>query len=361
MTSCDISYDVRYGIRGSYAAVSEQTIQMIEYGRRLDDISSAKITHILTDPSCCADLGRLEPWSDTVEIRQNGDVVWFGWITAVEYSRSTVIVEAQDALAWSRVRVLNGGYDKKQDSALHFKDIWDSAMSPSPLPVDVITTNTGVVEKRTYSDSYKRISWFLLKELFEGSLDVTVLGNQIYAGPLWAGEMLHLNAEDFAGDIVLRKAGEYYANQVIVEGARGISGTYPTGTVRGDSIYPLVQDVVYDEAVTSAASAQSLAKSRYEYTQGIVPRVVRAGDALQLRQGAIDIRKLIPSRYVTLDTSDLCYSSTQQYRLGGVDVTFAGNVETIALSLQPLGTLANLEGISADDDRGATIDTGGGA
>lgn len=361
MTACDIAYEVRYGIRGVYATISEKTIQMIEWNRRLDDISSAKITHILSDIDCCDDLGRLEPWADTIEIRQNGDVVWFGWITGVEYGISTVIVEAQDALAWSRIRVLNNNYDKKQDSTLHFKDIWESAMANSQLPVDLVTTPTGVIEKRTYSATPSRVTWFLLKELMEGSLDVTVLGNQMFVGPLWAGERLSLNAEDFAGDIVLRKAGEYYANQVIVEGARGIRGVYPAGVVAGSGIYPLVQDVVYDEAVTSNASAEALAKSRYEYTQGVVPRIVRAGDALQLRQGAIDVRKLIPSRYVNIDTSELCYSAAQQFRLGGVDVTFAGNMETISISLQPLGTLANLEGITADDDRGATIDTGGGS
>lgn len=361
MTECDIYYDVRYGVRGVYAAVAAQTIQSIEWSRRLDDISTAKITHVLTDKSCCDDLGRLEPWSDTLEIRQNDKLVWFGWITAVEYSRSIVIVEAQDALAWSRVRTLNGGYDKKQDSSLHFKDIWDSAMSLNPLPIDVNVTNTGVVEKRTYSVTNRRISWFLLKELMEGSLDVTVLGNQMFVGPLWASSKLGLTAEDFAGDIVLRKAGEYYANQVIVEGARGVSGVYPPGVVTGSGIYPLVQDIVYDEAVTSSASAEALAKSRYEYTQGIVPRVVRAGDALQLRQGAIDVHTLIPSRQVIIDTSDLCYSSSQEYRLGSVDVSFAANVETISISLQPLGTLANLEGISSDDDQGGSTSSGGGS
>lgn len=361
MSACDVQYEVRYTIRGAQSAMSPQTLQVVEWSRRLDDISRAKITHILTDVSCCDDLARIEPWSDTIEIRQNGSIVWYGWITSVEYSRSTVIVEAADALIWSRYRILNGDYDKKQDSALHFQDIWNNAMAPSPINANLNISATGVVENRKYQSAYRRISWFLLKELIEGSVDVTVLGNIVYAGSLSFGGTLYLNDDDFSGDIVIRKAGEFYANQVIVEGARSVAGQYPTGSISGDGIYPLVQDLVYDESVTSAASAEAIAKSRYEYTAGIVPRVVRAGDSLQLRQGSLDVRELIPSRIVHLKTEQLCYNQSQQYRLGGIDVTYTGGVETIAMSLQPLGTLASLEGITADDDRGGAIDTGGGA
>ena len=118
-------------------------------------------------------------------------------------------------------------------------------------------------------------------------------------------------------------------------------------------IYPLVQDLVYNETLQSNASAEATAKSRYEYSSGIVPRVVRAGDALQLRQGAVDIRKLIPSCIVNLDvTHELCLDEKQQFRLGAVDVTFSGGIETITVALQPLGTIAELEGITPDDDPG---------
>lgn len=359
MNACDPTYEVRYGVRGQKSAIAMQTIQQVEWGRRLDDISKGKVTHILNDMSCCDELSRLEPWSDTVEIHRNGNLAWMGWITGVEYSRSSVVVEASDALIWSRYRILNGGYEKTQDSAEHFRDIWNASVgsgSPSPIPIDLNISLTGIVENRRYLESYKRIAWFIIKELIEGSLDITALGNQIYAGALSIGGVLNLGSDDFAGDIVLRKAGELYANQVLVEGARQVQGQFPAGTIPGDGIYPLVQDLIYDEAITSAASAAATAQSRYEYTAGVVPRIVRAGDALQLRQGAIDVEQLIPSRIINLDTTDLCYSQSQQFRLGGVDVTYSGGIEQVGISLQPIGTLARLEGITADDDRGAAID-----
>lgn len=356
---CDISYEVRYRIRGRQSSIAPNTISVVEWSRKLDDISTAKVTHILTDKSCCDELGRIEPWADTVEIYQNGDLVWMGWITAVEYSFSTVVIEAKDALIWARYRWLNGDYEKTQDSALHWRDLWNNAVgpdSPSPIPIDLVVSSTGIIETRRYQSSFRRIVWFMLKELMEGSVDVVALGNQINIGSLSVGGTLDLNASDFAGDIVLRKAGELYANQVGVEGARSVRGVYPPEVISGDGIYPLVQDLVFDEAITSNASAEAQAKSRWEYTEGVVPRVVRAGDALQLRQGAIDVRRLIPTRIVSLDTSELCFAARQQFRLGGIDVTFAGGIETIGMSLQPIGSLATLEGITADDDRGGQVE-----
>lgn len=357
--ACDVTYEIRYRIRGSQSSIPSNTISVLEWGRKLDDISQARITHVLTDKSCCDELGRIEPWADTIEIYQNGELVWMGWVTAVEYSFSTVVVEAKDALNFARYRWMPDDYEKTQDSALHWQDIWNASCgtdSPSPVPVTLAVSATGVIEKRRYLSSFRRISWFLLKEIQEGSVDVMALGNQILVGAISVGGILHLNAGDFAGDIVLRKAGELYAGQVGVEGARSVRGEYPQGEISGDGIYPLVQDLVFDEAITSNATAESQAKSRWEYTQGIVPRVVRAGDALQLRQGAIDVKRLIPSRIVNLDMSELCVGSQQQFRLGSVDVTYAGGIETIGISLQPIGSLAQVEGITPDDDRGSQVE-----
>ena len=359
MTECDANYIVRYNIRGRASSIPQNTISILEWGRKLDDISKAKITHILTDKSCCDELGRIEPWSDTVEIIRNGELVWMGWVTAVEYSFSTVTVEVADALIWSRYRWLEIDYEKTQDSAQHFEDLWNLTVGPdsaSPIPVDLIVSATGVVENRRYKESFRRIVWFNLKELLEGSVDVVALGTQLHVGSISAPGTLDLNASDFSGDITLRKDGTLYAGQVGVEGARSVRGVYPSVTPSGDGIYPLVQDLVFDEAVASNASAEAQAKSRQEFSSGIVPRIVRAGDALQLRQGAVEIRKLIPTRIVNIDTSELCVSERQQFRLGSIDVTYTGGIETIGLSLQPIGSLAQVEGITADDDRGNPID-----
>lgn len=332
-----------------------QSVTALSYGRRIDEISKAKITHNLNDESCCEELGLLEPWADSIEIVRDNGVKWTGVITSVEYSRNNVVVEAQDELIFTRYRALTADFEMEQDSAYNFRDLYLNATAHDPRPINIVTYPTGINDDRKYSLSYNRISWFLLKELLESSVDVTMLGQTMHVGALRLGRQINLSTEDFAGELTVRKAGELYAGQVIVEGARSVQGIWPPGIVEGDGIYPLVQDMIYDEALQTNDSAIATARSRYEYSAGIVPRVVRARDALQLRQGAIDIDRLIPSCIVSLDVSDLCYTDRQQYRLGNVDVEYAGGIETISISLEPLGTMLALEGISSDDDPGSVI------
>lgn len=357
MNECDVSYDVRYRIRGVPSTIDQNSISSLSWGRRVDDISKAQINHVLSDvsPQCCDQLERLEPWADSVELIENGQLVWSGPITAVEYAGEGVQVECRDELIWSRKRALTANYEKTQDSALHFRDLWANAMANDPRPIEIITSLSGVVEARKYELSYNRLLFFLLKELFESSVDVVALGQRIYAGALTLGSPIRLTNEDFANDLVLRKDGDKYAGQVVVEGARSVTARYPPGDISGDGIYPLVQDLVYDETLQTNESAAAVAKSRWEYSSGRVPRIVRAGDALELRQGAIQTNRLLPTTIVDLNVSALCYSQREKFRLGNVDVTFSGGIKNTTITLQPIGTYAQLETVTDEDDRGSVV------
>ncbi len=363
VSDCDVSYAIKYRIRGVPSSIDTNSISEIKWGRGADLISKATITHVITTDSmeagaaatCCDQLGRLEPWSDNVEIYEDGILVWEGVITAVEDSGSSVVVECKDELIWARVRALTANYEKTQDSALHFLDIWDNAMAHDPRPVEIVTSLTGVIEARKYDLSYNRMAFFILKEIWESSIDVVALGQRIYVGALALGSPLRLTNEDFAGDLVLRKDGDLYAGQVLVEGARDVAAAYPPGNVGGEGIYPLVQDIVYDENLQSNVSAEAVARSRWDFSSGRVPRIVRAGDALELRQGAIQTNRLLPTTIVDLNVSTLCSNQREKFRLGTVDVTFAGGIKTTTISLQPIGTAAQLETVSQDDDRGGEV------
>lgn len=351
--NCDPSYDVHYYLRGVQSTVPMNTVSQLTYKRQEGEITKASVTHSLNDQSCCDILDLLEPWADMVEILEDNEVVWAGYITSVEHGLDSTLVEAQDFYVMSRYRALTADYDVTADAAENFKGLFLNATATDPLPINILTYPTGVVERRKATLSYNRIVYFILKELLEGSCDLLMLGTTMHVGALRLGQDLNLTGEDFSGDITVRKAGELYAGQVIVEGARDIVAKYPADADLPDSIYPLVQDLVYDETIQSQASADAIAKSRYEFSSGVVPRVVRAGDALQLRQGAVSIKQLIPSCIVNLDVStELCIAEKQQFRLGSVDVTFAGGIETITIALQPIGTAGELEGITPDDDPG---------
>lgn len=353
LSACDTDYDLRYFVRGVQSTVPMNTVSILNFNRKYSEITKAVITHNLNDPSCCDMLSLLEPWADLLEIRENNEVVWTGYITSVEYSRSSVVVEAQDVYVMSRYRSLTADFKQNADDAENFKGLFLNATATDPLPIEIITYPTGVVATVKADLSYNRIVYFILKDLLDGACDLVTLGHTMHVGALNLGQPLNLNGDDFSGDITVRKAGELYAGQVVIEGAKRISSQYPLVATGKQGIYPLVQDLVYNETIDSQAGADATAKSRWEFSSGIVPRVVRAGDALQLRQGAVSIHELIPSILVNLDvTAELCIDEKQQFRLGGVDVTVAGGIETITLSLQPIGTAATIDGITPDDDPG---------
>jgi hypothetical protein len=353
VSDCDVTYDVAYRIRGQESSVLRRSIAQVEWDRRYDEISECTVEHVITDPDCCVNLNRLEPWADTVSIYEDGELVWSGWITAVEYGFDTVTVTAADALVWSRYRALSESYSATRDSAEHFGALWENAMARSPLPIEVRTYATGVRETREYDiETKRRTLWFLIKDMLESSVDVVVLGNTIHAGQLSLGSPIDLKRKDFSGDVILRKDGLLYANEVLVEARGGEQATYPTDSPSGYSVYPLVQDIIFDEEIESPAAAAAMARSRWDYSSGIVPRLLVADNTLTLRDDAVPIQRLIPGTIVNVEELSMCFSEQQQMKLGRVSVQYAQGRRSVAIALEPVGTFAKLDEISADDDSG---------
>lgn len=348
-SDCDPVYEVRYHLRGVGAVTNRAAISSIEWNRTLDDISTASITHVLSDPDCCDDLARLEPWADTVTIRRNGEVVWFGWIQTVEYGRETVSVTAADALQWLKVRIPHAAYSETADQAYHFENFYHLAMDISPINANLEVFETGVVESREYKFDNVRLTWNIVAEMFETGLDVTVLGNTIYAGQLSIANVLNFTLRDFEGGVTITKDGRLFANAAWTDATAAIVGHYPDNpNFAGDGIYPLVEDTIIDEQLANQSSANAAAKARVDYSPK-VPRIVQASDALVLRPSApVTIRGLVPSAIVNLDSHGLCYGVVEQYRLGKVSVTVTGSEEKVSITLQPVGTLAKLQGYTDD-------------
>lgn len=353
-SECDPTYEVEYNLRGQGVSVGAQ-ITNIEWSRVIDDISSATITHLISDENCCDELGRLEPWADTVTVRRNGEVVWYGWIQTVRYAWGQVIVEANDALIWSRVRIPripgNGKYDKTLDQVEHFRNFWEFSTSISPLPISLETFPTGLIERRVYNFQELRITWHIFSEMFETGLDITALGSTIYAGVLNHGPSIDLTLRDFeGGDVAITKDGRLFANAVWFNAKEDIMGHYPNDlSFAGDGIYPLVEDVISDAQINSEETAQAAAKARVDFSPK-VPRIVTTGDALTLTPRApVELRQLIPGAIINLDSTGLCYSQVESYRIGRVNVSLTGSRESVSITLLPVGTLAQLQQASTEE------------
>ena len=358
MSDCDPTYTVEYYDQGNKLNISSNNLTNIIWGRALDDISKAQVTHSIPSPDCCEELALLEPYRASLVIRRSGVVVWYGVVTDVEYSRTSVSVYASDVLHWLTVRVPKSGYSETVDQSVHFENIWNLAMSGDDPGVTIVTTETGVVQERVYEEDRYRIAWNIIREMLDNGLDVTALGNTVYAGVLEnITSPITLTGSDFTGEVIIRKDGGLFANKIYFNAAGDVTGIYPPNGEPLDSVYPLVEEVLSDSELQDAEGAQSSAKARWDFSR-VAPRVVQASDALTLNNNLpVDINQFIPAKLITLNISDMCFSERVTYRLGRFDVSVVGSVETITMALQPYGTLESLEDFALLESDFSSIDS----
>jgi hypothetical protein len=345
---CDANYGITYYNATSQSLESPPNVTLLEWGRRLDDISRAKVVYGIADSSCCDQLGLLEPFVHQLAIKRNGRLAWYGWILRAEYGKDTVEIEAVDALLWLKKRILHEDITITADLAEIFLAIWLNVNAPDPINNITVTTNpTGVVETREALVRSFRFGWNIVKEMLDTGLDVTVFGKNILAGTISNSRPIELKLSDIEGDPRVVKDGTHFANRVIFDANESVVGIYPPGIPVPNSSYPLVEEVIKDAQVQDQTSADNAARARYEFSRR-VPRLVNINDALTLSPyTSIALEDLIPGTLINLDTEGLCYATRESFRLGSLDVTVSGGNERIGIGLQPTGPFTNLS--SAED------------
>ena len=332
--------------RGGGVIDTPKHILDLSWGRRLDNISSSTINFSISDLSCCSQLGILEPIAHSMSVIRNNAEVWYGTIKRVEYGRDLVQVQSDDGLFWLDSRIVHEDHSwTKTDLTDIFVDLFNDAMLPDPISqLSLATTPTLVLESRKAKASDNRYVWNIVQEMLDTGLDVTAFGRKILVGIMYNSQPLELRLGDVQGDPKILKDGTLFGNKIIVDANEKAVGIYPpSGTV---SAYPLVEKVLKDGQIQDAASALNAAKSRYEFSK-VVPRLVNIADGIQLQPNSAlaknNLNLLIPGSLITVNTEGLCYDQKEVFRLGNVDVTVAGGIETVSLSLQPTGPEASLE------------------
>lgn len=342
MSECEPSYTIRY-YGGTRALDQPLNIQGLSYGRRLDDISNSQVDYIVSSDACCQFLTNLEPYRDAYGIYRNGELTWYGWIQTVEYNRGIVSVRAMDGLRWLQKRVVHDDLKYvNTDQSDIFEGIYHSAMDLSPVALQLDVRKSGTLESRTIDKDQYRLAWNIVREMLDTGLDVTVYGQTIVVGQL-GRRPIEMKLTDAIGNPSLTKDGGLYANRIIANVAGDVVGIYPPGNPQASDNYPLVEEVITDGQIPDVQSAVNIAKSRYDFSK-IVPRVVNTQDGITLQpSNNIKLNNLICGQLINLTTTGICYDTRESFRLGTVDVVVSGGVETIKISLQPVGTLGTLD------------------
>lgn len=310
----------------------------LEWGRTLDDISEAKVK---LPASCCGKLEQMDAWSHELHISRNGDEVWCGPIEVPIFCRSGITITAKDVLNWETVRVIHNDHVSSAQGAVSIaSDLITDGLSlddPNILPW-LMAVGTGVISDRDYPANSKLV-YDALKDLANGSIDFTTIGRRIVVMNSGAslGRLSLLTCDDFQDDLCTLNDGTAAATRAVVTGSEesGIVGSFG-GT---DAYYGLIERLVSDDRITTAATAASQAR-------GIVngsnppPVSVQPPDGSGLAPTApLCINDLVPGVTIPVAIDCTCKTAVQDLRLTKLDVTYtADQGETVKPVFAAIGT-----------------------
>jgi len=343
--NCEPNYEVIYYDRFGRAYDSPKNISSIDWNRRLDNISTSKIEYVISEDSCCEQLGIIEPIAHQMGIFRNKTLSWWGWVSNARYGRSSVTIEAFDALGWLKRRIIHNDLTwVSTDLTDIFIELWHDAMDPSPVAAETVAYPSGVLQSREEYISANRITWNAVQEMLDTGLDLTVFGQKILVGIIPSNRPMEIKLSDISGDVDVTKYGNGYANKIYADANDYTVGIYPPGPPVGNSLYPLSEFVIKDGSIQDQVSADDAARSRYEYSR-FVPRLVSTRDSIVLNPNFnIHVNDMIPGMKVVMDTTGLCYATKQELRLGELNVHVESGIERLSISLQPLGPEGGLDG-----------------
>lgn len=363
----------------------------IEWTRKVNDISDAKVVIAVTgDSECCEYLQDVYPWCSYLRIVRDGVIVWEGPITNVIFRTDEVEIEAMDPLAWLLVRIPPKTFVNNVASGLPAmwitdiaKIVLEAAFSEhDPCVLDYVTqtditlglrsgspvTRIGTDKLPAFSGTYA--DW--LVTLSESGLDYTVVAGQVFLSlnkPA-LGVLGTLRDSHIIGDIEVHRDGFVQANRVWVRfvedddavNCENLCGddcslctespvdggcfTVPCPVLKqADNFYCFgpIEKLLEN---TADADYDSAAQNGEDYIRdaAVTPTQVILPEGATLSPDApFEINDLFPGVQINIAITDLCFPVSNAFQLR--EVTFRlddNNHEEIQVTLGELNSISGL-------------------
>lgn len=241
------------------------------YGRKLDDMSSARVTVNVgeSDPICNRILSTLEPFEYELVIYRDHEVAWVGPILEPLYKRNQVELPARDLFMWWERRTCpNDLFLVSMDLSDIASTIMTESLAPDPSPNIAFTVSpTGITGSRTILAVHSRRAADELRELSRTGLDFTTIARTIhFGGRVIATKPLGILTGDYF-DIEdgVKLQGLNKATKVTVLGATPSGLTTPVrGQAGGVGLGGLVERVFQEPGILDPESAQAAADTRLQ-------------------------------------------------------------------------------------------------
>ncbi|MFD7964370.1 hypothetical protein ACFV5J_26590 [Streptomyces zaomyceticus] len=353
-----------------FTAPGAIALTSVTWNRTVNDTAEATIVinKGVAGESCCADLGRIEPWVHELSIYRNGELVWQGLIIRVTENATRFLVEAWDVTAWlahcvntTLLRYLStnpadprhvGPVQEIAETIIR-ANLEGGLYAPSPdwprmLPYIVRDDDTTVTRfEKDGSDNNSvwqvPILTIMNDELVPRGLEYATVGRALLLGRAQTTSdkaKARLNLDSFAGDVEIVRDGTVGTTLVWVtnQNDQEISGAQfgVSGVVSG--VYGRLDLLVRSTAEgLSAYDLWQIARASYN-GRNPMPTSLKIPDGAGLSSRApVTIHQLVPGVRIDVAADGMCMGLTQPYRLSDLDVEWRDSAEKVGVSLVPIG------------------------
>lgn len=313
------------------------TLTRVQWTRLLDDTSTAYV-YVVPDGDCCEQLGDVHTWRHSLVISRNGELVWQGPITRVEYRLGDVRIFAADIMAWLDRRVPHDDYTFTDVELTQIAEtlIEDGFAPDDPGHTVTVVGTTGITGGREYTEGDGQTGDHL-RDLADTGLDYTAVGSTILLMPESFDDSVgFLTDADLPNGLVVAEDGTQLATRVIVHGSDASGAVGESGGT--DAYYGLLERSVDENSITTDLSAAAAARSRRAANYP-VPLFLATEEITISPEAAIDVATLVPGWAVDLASNVTCRPVTQRLKIIGVRVEEDGQGEEIQVVLAPLSSL----------------------
>lgn len=313
----------------------------VQWGRALDDTSTAEVTVPISSVECCSTMASVHTWCNDMSIYRDDALVWQGPVTTLDHGRDDTKVSAQDVTAWLFRAEIRNTIDYTVATGLGAADLSTIARAllvdgladfDPDLLVYLQTTPSGVVGERLY-DALQGYVGDELKELARTGIDFTALGHRIIIGPEAAfARLAQLQDEDFIGELRVVEDGTAAVSKAIVigEGVTAVSG--------GVGVCGKLTRLEKEDQIKDLPSAQAEADSLVSAGTP-TPLVLDVPDGVQLSPEApVGIMDLVPGVVIPVASTMTCRQVNTDLRLLKLSVSYSSSGgEQVKVSLAPTG------------------------
>lgn len=325
--------------RGGSPLRSELLWESLNFGRRVDEVSSATVT-------CGSAPPYVRAWQHELVIFRNDELAWCGPVSPPTWDANqdtpNVTIQAPDLFGWFDVRCLERDRSwTQEDLSAPFEQAAADALERDPSPnIEFSTSTTGVKGDRKIVGAQFGKAGDFLRELARSGLDFTMFGRQLICG---GPEIPRIPAFVLTDDTLLSpkvQGGQETGSEAIVIGANSGTQQVPiVGRAGGvDADIGLVQRVFTESTILDQNSAEAAAQTHRQhlateplYVSGVLhPRLlVEYNDLIAGRQAHV---------YVTAEGKVVDAMLRLQQLTTTVQRSDQGQQEEHAVTLIPLGT-----------------------